>query len=73
MIFLFAYLVIYVVAPPLSVYSMIGLLVVAVAAESGCGCGEWGGEAEFYPFETEPVQCPLTSDEPPAIPQERRL
>jgi hypothetical protein len=34
-IFLFAYLVIYVVAPHLSVYSMIGLLVVAVLAGIG--------------------------------------
>jgi len=34
-VFLFAYLVIYVVAPHLSVYSMIGLLVVAVIAGIG--------------------------------------
>jgi hypothetical protein len=34
-VFLFAYLVIYVVAPHLSVYSMIGLLVVAVLAGIG--------------------------------------
>jgi hypothetical protein len=34
-IFLFAYLVIYVIAPHLSVYSMIGLLVVAVIAGIG--------------------------------------
>jgi len=34
-IFLFVYLVIYVVAPHLSVYSMIGVFVVAVAAGIG--------------------------------------
>ena len=28
---------------------------------------EGWGEVEFYPFETEPVQCPRTPDEPPAF------
>jgi parallel beta-helix repeat protein len=28
---------------------------------------EGWGKVEFYPFETEPVQCPLTPDEPPAF------
>jgi len=28
--------------------------------------GGWA-EVEFYPFETEPVQCPLTPEEPPAF------
>ena len=33
--------------------------------------GGWG-EVEFYPFETEPVQCHLTPEEPPAFTTTRR-
>ncbi|MEA1907424.1 MAG: hypothetical protein U9N43_00110 [Euryarchaeota archaeon] len=59
------------IAPHLSVYSMIGLLVVAVGAGIGVRSREMmrrGGEAEFHPFETEPVSYTPSTEGLPASP-----